>query len=144
MFQGVLTLVFMLSVYCMNIMPLSYLTPSIVEHGYSEVGATGFGALKNVTYGLVVDSLLYGVIRASVNLLVETLSLFVVIEFSNSYNYSSYCLAAISCLEYCIRIARSSAYDSTCVFGSMGFEISRVYRSKNVRDNTEPCGTPSV
>ena len=87
---------------CLNFMPLSSLTPRIVVHGSSGVGIINrnYGELEKITcaYGLVLYSLLYDVI--SVDLLVETFSLFVV---SNTCKYACCCLAVVSCLEYCVR-----------------------------------------
>ena len=56
----------------------------------------------------------------SVDLLVKTIILFLVIHFSNTCYYICCCLAAVSHLECCVRIVRLLAYDSTCVFGSVG------------------------
>ena len=52
--------------------------------GCSEAKVTGIGALKSVTCGLVLHSLLYSVINVSADLLAEIFSLFIVIQFSNS------------------------------------------------------------
>ena len=35
-------------------------------------------------------------------------------------------------------------YESTCVFGHVGREMSCMYRLNSVGESTEPCGTPSV
>ena len=79
-------------------MPLSYATPKIVRNGRSRGRETGIDELKNVTCSLLLYSLLHDVISASVVLLVETLSLSVKIQFSNSYEYVYCCLAVVSCL----------------------------------------------
>ena len=122
--QAGLALVRMLFMCSLNVMPLPYITPRIVESGCSEVGVTGIGALESVACGSVLYSLLYDVISVSVNLLVETFSLFVVIQFSNSCMHVCCCLAAVSRLECCVRIVRLSAYESICVFGSLGVGMS--------------------
>ena len=62
--------VYMLSVCCLNGLPLSYVTPRIVGNGCSMVDVTGIGALKRATCGLVLYLQLYGVIS-------ETMYLFV-------------------------------------------------------------------
>ena len=58
-----------------------------LKRGGSKVGVTEIGALKNVTCGLLLYSLFYGVINVSTDLLVETFSVFVLIQFSKA-NYS--------------------------------------------------------
>lgn len=52
----------MLSAYCLNAMPLSYVAARIMENGCSGVGVAGIGIFKIITWGLVLHSLLYGVI----------------------------------------------------------------------------------
>ena len=87
----------MLSVSCLNFMPLSCITSKIVENGRSEVGVALIGALKSAICCLVLRTLLYSVISVSVDWLLETFSLFVVIQFSNSCMYACCCQAAVSC-----------------------------------------------
>ena len=99
-FKRVLAFVCMLSVCCLNVMALSY-----VGNGCSGLGVAGICALKSVTHGLVLYSLLYGVISVSVDLLVKTFSFLVLIQFSNSCKYAC-CLAAVSCLKCCVGIVR--------------------------------------
>ena len=73
--------------------------------------------LNSVPCGFVLCCLLYGVISASVNFLVETFSPLVEIQFSDSCKYACCCLATVSCSECLIRIVRLSSYERTCVFG---------------------------
>ena len=49
----------------------------------------------------------------------EIFNLFVITQFSNSCKYACCRLAAVSCLEFCVRIVRLSLYDNMCVFGSV-------------------------
>ena len=70
-------------------MPQSYITPSIVGVR-SE--------LKSVTCGLVLHSLLYGVISGRVDLLVYAFILLVVIQISNSCKYVC-CVLSRSCVR---------------------------------------------
>ena len=67
----------LMSVVCLNVMPLSSGTPRILV-----VGVTGMGELLNVTCGLVLYSKLYGVMRVSDDLLVETFILLWFTQFS--------------------------------------------------------------
>ena len=69
--------VLMSFVCCLNVMPLSSVTPRILV-----VGVTGIGELLSVTCGLVLYSKLYGVMRVSDDLLVETFILLWFNQFS--------------------------------------------------------------
>ena len=62
--------VLMLSVCCLNVIPLSSVTPRIWV-----VSVSGRGELNSVMWGLALYSLLYGVISVSDDLFAETLSL---------------------------------------------------------------------
>ena len=70
-FKRVLAGVFILSVCCLNVTPLSSVTPRIFV-----VGVTGMGVLFSVMCGWALYSLLNGVRRVSVDFVVETFSLF--------------------------------------------------------------------
>ena len=73
----------MLSVCCLNVTPLSYVTPRIVG-----VLVYGIGVLLSVMVGCVVYSWDQGVMSVSVDLDVETLSRFV---WSHISSVSMYC-----------------------------------------------------
>ena len=70
----------MLSVCCLNDIPLSKVTSRTVG-----VLVSGIGVLNSVAIGCAVYSLLYGIMTVSVDLFVETFSLFVVSQFSKLY-----------------------------------------------------------
>ena len=107
-----------------------------MENECSRVGRTDVGALKRY---LVLYSLLYCVISESEDLIVETFILFAIIQLTNSCRYNCCCLAAVSCLESSVRFVRSSVYESTCVFGSVGVEMSRKHRLNQVGGNRIPA-----
>ena len=86
-FKRGLALVCLLSVCCLNVMALSYVTPNKVRYRCPEVGVTKIIALRSVTCGFMLHPLLYGVISLSVDLLVETINLFVEVQFSNPCKY---------------------------------------------------------
>ena len=68
------------------------------------------GSVKSVICDLMLYSLLYGVVSVSVDLLVDTFSLFIVIQFLDSCKYVCYFLTAVLCLERSVRIMRTSAH----------------------------------
>lgn len=77
-FSRVLALVLMFCVCCLNVIPRSRVTPRIVG-----VLLIGIGVLKRVTTGWVLYSLLYGVMSVRVDLVVDTVSLLSVSQFSS-------------------------------------------------------------
>ena len=77
-FSRVLAFEFIVSVWCLNVMPLSSVIPKIVG-----VFVTGMGVLLMVTCGCTVYSLLWGVISVTDDLFAETLSLFCVSQCSS-------------------------------------------------------------
>ena len=54
-FKRVYALVCMLSMYCLNVMPLLYFTPKIVGNGCLRMSIAGIGALKSVTVLLTIE-----------------------------------------------------------------------------------------
>ena len=78
------------------------------------------------------------------NLLAETFCLFVVSQFSSMVMKICICVTAASCRWCWEMMVRSSAYESTGMFGHVGRGMSCMYRLNSVGESTEPCGTPSV
>ena len=66
----------------LNVIPRSIVTPMIFV-----VGVVGMRVLLSVMWGSTVYSLLYGVMRVSVDLFAETFSLFVLSQFSSVCMY---------------------------------------------------------
>ena len=78
-FSRVLAFVLIVLVCSLNVIPLSNVTPNMVD-----VSVTGMGVLKSVTCGCAEYSRLNGVISVSVDLFVETLSRLFVSQSSSS------------------------------------------------------------
>ena len=78
----VLALMCMFRVCCLTVIPLSYVTPRICGNCCSCVGVPGMVISCSVTCGLVLYSLLYGVLGASVVFVAEAFSLFAFSQFS--------------------------------------------------------------
>ena len=82
-FRRVLALVFTLEMCSPKVNPLSKVSPRIVG-----VGVCGIGVLLSLTMGCMLYSLFQGVIRVSVDLVGETLSLLLLSHCSSVLMYS--------------------------------------------------------
>lgn len=58
-FKRNLALVCMSSMCCLNVLPLPYVTPEIAGNGCPRVSVTGIGALKSVTCGSALYSIIW-------------------------------------------------------------------------------------
>ncbi len=90
-FSLFLALLLMSSVCCLNVIPLSSVTPRIFV-----CGVIGICVLLSVTCGVALYSMLCGVTSVSDDLFVETFILFVVSQFSSVCMYCCSCSAAVS------------------------------------------------
>ena len=120
-FRRVLALVFTLEMCSLKVIPLSKVSPRIVG-----VGDCGIGVLLSVTVGWELYSIFQGVKRVSVDLVGETLSLFVLSHCSSECMYCWRCEAAVSVLGCCEKMVMSSAYERMCVLGCVGVGMSRM------------------
>ena len=132
-----LAFLFMLSVCCLNVIRGSSVSPSMVG-----VGLIGIGVLSRCTIGCALISCLQGVMSVSDDLFAETLSLFVSSHFSSERIYFCMLVAAVLYSLCCEEMVRSSAYDMTFMFVSVGLGMSCMYRLNSDGESTKPCGTP--
>ena len=90
-----LLFVFMFCMCCLDVIPLSYVTPNVVG-----LLVRGISSSFRVTGGFRVCSRFHGVMSVSVNFVVETFSLIVWSHVSSVCMYSFRCVAAVSILGY--------------------------------------------
>ena len=109
-FRRRLAFVLVLSVCVLNVIPRSYVTPSILG-----VLLMGRGVLLRVMCGWVLYSLLYGVFKVMDDSFAETFNLFVFSQSSNVFLYICKLLTAVSCRGCCEMMLTSSAYESVVV-----------------------------